>query len=86
MKVKKTWENVMAMIEYLYIIGYTVSMHNHKRWSISVNDNLGNYVRLDECLPLPKIEEEIRGNKSDRYNHSNLDDVCELLESFDFYL
>lgn len=58
---KNDWSSLMAVIEIMFNMGYTVSMINHKRWVVHENDNI-NYNHL------PFYHNELRGRKSDLTN------------------
>jgi len=76
-KIIKTYENAFNLIEDLFKQGYSVSMLNHRRWNVSMNDNFGMY----SDLPFLEVGNfEIRGNKSNYAEYSNLDILCEFLE------
>ena len=76
-KIIKTYENAFNLIEDLFKHGYSVSMLNHRRWNVVENDNFGMYSDLPF---LERTNIEIRGNKSNYHEYSNLDVLCEFLE------
>ncbi len=65
------WVTIMRMVEYLFELGYLVSMLNHKRWLIDKGDNLLFYGLPDICI-------DVRGNKSNMESWSNMK-VCAFL-------
>ena len=73
-KLRKDWTSLMNLIEVMFDLGYSVTMANHKRWSIHCN---GNWVFNE----IPQYEKEIRGNKT-RDEATNLDVLHELLSDF----